>query len=117
MLMNVVMEDTSVARLQCATISRDHMIVSVNLDTTEMEIIVVELIINLFHSVFALLYSPDNFAENLLERKANDSCQKIIWYGGWYTLRTPYSIRKHLLHISTVERQKWLQPSRVHDWV
>ena len=85
MLMNVVMEDTSVARLQCATISRDHMIVSVNLDTTEMEIIVVELIINLFHSVFALLYSPDNFAEKLLKRKANDSCQKIILYGGWYT--------------------------------
>ena len=41
------------------------MIVSVNLDTTEMEIIVVELIINLFHSIFALLYSPDNFAEKL----------------------------------------------------
>ena len=83
--MNVVMEDTSVARLQCATISRDHMIVSVNLDTTEMEIIVVELIINLFHSIFALLYSPDNSAEKLLKRKANDSSQKIIWYGGWYT--------------------------------
>ena len=30
MLMYVVMEDTSVARLQCATIQRDHMIVSVN---------------------------------------------------------------------------------------
>ena len=50
-----------------------------------MERIVVELVINLFHSVFALLYSPDNFAEKLSKRKANDSCQKIIWYGGWYT--------------------------------
>ena len=50
-----------------------------------MERIVVGLVINLFHSVFALLYSPDNFAEKLLKRKANDSCQKIIWYGGWYT--------------------------------
>ena len=79
MLMYVVMEDTSVARLQCATIPRDHMIVSVNPWNSG-----IELVINLFHSVFALLYSPDNFAEKLLKRKANDSCQKIIWYGGWY---------------------------------
>ena len=43
-----------------------------------MERIVVELVINLFHSVFALLYSPDNFAENYYKEKLMIPARKLF---------------------------------------
>lgn len=74
----MVKEHTCVARSHSATVLRDRITASADLDTMAMEIVVVGLVISslshysIFFSFFvfsALLCSPDNFAHEPVKEK------------------------------------------------